>query len=462
MDAQQLVLVDVKSVKPAKDNPRTSVGDVKELAASMAAVGMLEPIVATKKNGSYEVVAGSRRLAAAKLAGLKDIPVIVRDFTIEQRQEAMLIENLQRSDLTPLEEAHAFERLLALPDYTQRKLAERIGRNQSHISKRLTLLKLTPKTQAALDAGGITLDGALELTRLAEHPKVMDEVLRDERGRIDSWRISRELEALALQEKIAKATAELQSKGTKIIGWEKKGYNAPALKGKAVPVTEANEYEAHVKMAPAVHAKEPCHAAAISQRDGKPFEVCTAPTNHEKAYVPRGGLNSSGRRQPGGMTDKEKANRRAKREHNKAIVEAQAARWEFLRYGFTQRLPASHKDRALRMLVGAWSEREIGVSYDKIGRSAVALLGLTVKETRYSMGNARGTVAGFLKTHPGELLRVALAVGIGAIEDGIRPDIGYSSSDAWKKAGDYFAWLKELGYEISDAERLELAGKAPK
>jgi ParB-like chromosome segregation protein Spo0J len=91
--AVELVVVPIREISPAKDNPRRKVGDVDELAASIRAVGLLEPLIVTNGGGLYQLVAGARRLAAAKQAGLTRVPVIVRELTESQRQEVMLIEN---------------------------------------------------------------------------------------------------------------------------------------------------------------------------------------------------------------------------------------------------------------------------------------------------------------------------------------------------------------------------------
>lgn len=159
-------------IEPSPDNPRRDIGDVTELAASIKSVGILEPLL-VKPHGKnrYQLIAGARRLAAAEVAGRLTVPCIVRDYNDEQRAEIMLIENLQRVDLSPIEEATAFGRLVDEFAWSQDKLAERIGRSQSHISKRLSLLKLPDEVVEKVHSGGMPIESALELTKLVKHPK---------------------------------------------------------------------------------------------------------------------------------------------------------------------------------------------------------------------------------------------------------------------------------------------------
>src|SRR5712691_8179475 len=115
---EQIQLIDLKDLEVHPSNPRKNVGDIDELAASIKEIGLLQPVVAVRHNGVYQVVAGSRRLAAAKKAGLKDIPTRVMELDEAQAQAASLIENLQRKDLEPLEEAEGYRSWLAITHKT--------------------------------------------------------------------------------------------------------------------------------------------------------------------------------------------------------------------------------------------------------------------------------------------------------------------------------------------------------
>lgn len=150
----ELIELPLRSLIAAGDNPRRDLGDLSELAISIKSTGLLEPIVATPgEAGRYVIVAGHRRHAAAELAAVDTVPVYVRVMDDQERVAAMLVENLQRSDLAPLEEAGAFKRLVDEFGMPQRQLAEKVGRSQGHISKRLGLLDLPAAAQKALDSG---------------------------------------------------------------------------------------------------------------------------------------------------------------------------------------------------------------------------------------------------------------------------------------------------------------------
>lgn len=161
--------VAVGRLRPDPDNPRTDVGDVAELAASLRAVGLLQPIVARRTaGGDLVVVAGHRRLAAAKAAGWSTVPVIVRaEMRPDDVLAAMLVENSHRKDLDPIEEARGYARLKAQLGTTDAGVAERVGRAASHVGGRLRLLSLPPAEQEALRRGDMTLREATDRAKLS-------------------------------------------------------------------------------------------------------------------------------------------------------------------------------------------------------------------------------------------------------------------------------------------------------
>jgi ParB/RepB/Spo0J family partition protein len=152
----------------AEDNIRTEVGDLDELAASIHALGIIEPLIVAvhpDKVGAYEVIAGNRRLAAAVVAELDTVPCIIRDFDDAARTEVMLVENLQRAGLNPIEEATGYGRLVEC-GLSQAEIAERVGCNQSHVSKRLLLLTLPAAAHDKIIAGDLIVNDALLLAKL--------------------------------------------------------------------------------------------------------------------------------------------------------------------------------------------------------------------------------------------------------------------------------------------------------
>jgi ParB/RepB/Spo0J family partition protein len=171
---------------PSSMNPRKTLGDVTDLAASIREVGILEPILVrprerrdTPETGeaSYEVVAGSRRHAAAQAAGLLMVPCLVRELTDAQALELAIVENNQRGDIHPLDEAEAFVSLAGMNRlYTPDVIAAKIGRPKAYVTGRLRLLQLVPAVREAFAADRITIGHAERIARLK--PEVQERALR--------------------------------------------------------------------------------------------------------------------------------------------------------------------------------------------------------------------------------------------------------------------------------------------
>lgn len=155
-------------LRPDPDNPRSDVGDITDLTASLKAVGLLQPIVARRTaGGQLVVVAGHRRLAAARLAGWTSVQVIVRrDMRPDDVLAAMLVENSHRKDLDPIEEARGLARLKGQLRCTDAEIGRRIGRHQTHVSSRIALLALSAEDQAAVRSGDMKLVEATAKARL--------------------------------------------------------------------------------------------------------------------------------------------------------------------------------------------------------------------------------------------------------------------------------------------------------
>lgn len=113
-----------------------------ELADSIRQFGVLQPLLVQKRDGYYEIIAGERRWRAAKMAGLKEVPVVIKDFTDQQIVEISLIENIQREDLNPIEEALAYKRLLSEFKLKQDEVAERVSKSRTAVTNSVRLLKL--------------------------------------------------------------------------------------------------------------------------------------------------------------------------------------------------------------------------------------------------------------------------------------------------------------------------------
>lgn len=145
-DDLEIIELETSLIVARPDQPRRSFDEenLQELAASIKEHGVLQPLVVREKGDNYEIVAGERRWRAAILAGLKTVPVIIRDIDDLQASEIALIENLQREDLTAVEEAMAYKQIIEKFNYTQEELAQKIGKSRAYIANTLRILNLPP------------------------------------------------------------------------------------------------------------------------------------------------------------------------------------------------------------------------------------------------------------------------------------------------------------------------------
>ena len=142
-------LVKITMVEPNRDQPRKNFDEdaLQELADSIKQFGLLQPILVQQRDGYYEIVAGERRWRAAKLAGLKEVPVIIRNLTEQEIVEISLIENIQRENLNPIEEAQAYKKLLTEFNLKQDEVAERVSKSRAAVTNSMRLLKLSEEVQ---------------------------------------------------------------------------------------------------------------------------------------------------------------------------------------------------------------------------------------------------------------------------------------------------------------------------
>lgn len=157
--------VKITMVEPNREQPRKNFDEdsLQELADSIKQFGLLQPILVQDKQGYYEIVAGERRWRAAKIAGLKEVPVIVRSLTDQEIVEISLIENIQREDLNPIEEAQAYKRLLTEFNLKQDEVAERVSKSRTAVTNSMRLLKLCDKVQKMIVDGMISTGHARAL-----------------------------------------------------------------------------------------------------------------------------------------------------------------------------------------------------------------------------------------------------------------------------------------------------------
>lgn len=167
----------IEKIVPNPYQPRKTFDDegLADLSASIAQYGVLQPLlVAPAENGDYMLIAGERRLRASKMAELKEVPVIISQYTSQQIAEIALIENLQREDLHYLEEAEGYEQLMEQFHLTQEAMATRVGKKQSTIANKLRLLKLSAKVREELRSAGLTERHARALLKIKDETQQLE------------------------------------------------------------------------------------------------------------------------------------------------------------------------------------------------------------------------------------------------------------------------------------------------
>jgi ParB family transcriptional regulator, chromosome partitioning protein len=183
-DSESLLKIAVDRIDPADDQPRKHFDDARlaELAESIRRQGIIQPIVVEKNGDRYMIVAGERRFRAAKIAGLAEVPVVVAAYGAEKRRLVSLIENLQREDLDPIEEAEAYRSLIEQSTLTQETLAEQIGKSRAAVANSLRLLNLSDEIKSAIRDGELSAGHARALLAIpdeAERDRAFRKILSE-------------------------------------------------------------------------------------------------------------------------------------------------------------------------------------------------------------------------------------------------------------------------------------------
>lgn len=167
--------VDTDLLRPNKFQPRTHIDETRidELSRSIKSSGIIQPIVVRRVGSGYEIVAGERRWRAAQRAGLLKVPVVVRDIPEDKLLEVALIENIQREDLNPIEEAHAYRRLADDFHLTQEQIADAVGKDRSSVANFLRLLKLPLEVRANVGSGSLSMGHARALLGIADQAALL-------------------------------------------------------------------------------------------------------------------------------------------------------------------------------------------------------------------------------------------------------------------------------------------------
>jgi len=170
----EIINVKLDDLRPNPYQPRKIFDEdsLKELAASIKEHGVFQPIIVKKSIKGYDIIAGERRVKASKIAGLTEIPAIVRDFNDEEMMEIALLENLERENLTPLEEAEAYKNLIDKLNLTQEELAKKIGKSRSYITNTLGILSLPEKVKTLINEKKLTMGHAKVLSKIGSPEEI--------------------------------------------------------------------------------------------------------------------------------------------------------------------------------------------------------------------------------------------------------------------------------------------------
>ncbi|KJY62199.1 MULTISPECIES: nucleoid occlusion protein [Lactobacillus] len=194
---KQIQDIELTKIVPNSYQPRREFSDesIRELATTLDKEGLLQPIVVREQGEQYEIIAGERRFRAAKQLGWETIPAIVNNMEEAQAASLALIENLQRENLNPIDEAQAYNNLMKLNNLTQTALAQNIGKSQSYVANKMRLLKLSPKVQSYLASGQISPRHGRCLVGLSQKDqgRVLDEILDNNLNVSDTEKIVKDV-----------------------------------------------------------------------------------------------------------------------------------------------------------------------------------------------------------------------------------------------------------------------------
>lgn len=201
--AQTELELKVSEIEPNREQPRKAFEEtqLQELADSIKKYGVLQPLLVQKKGESYEIIAGERRWRAAKLAGLKTVPVVIREYSPQQAMEIALIENVQRENLNPIEEALAYQRLMQEFSLKQEEIAERVSKNRTTITNSMRLLNLMPEVQQMLVEGRLSSGHARALLGVSDPQQQLELAKKIERERMSVREIEKAVKMLGKEKK---------------------------------------------------------------------------------------------------------------------------------------------------------------------------------------------------------------------------------------------------------------------
>jgi ParB/RepB/Spo0J family partition protein len=486
--ASQLRTIPLALIDPHPDNPRTDVGDVEELAQSIRENGgrLLQPIVVVpavkhragenelpddRDDGRYVVIAGHRRRAACELLALSDVDCIVRDDLIGPTARiAMLVENLQRVDLSALEEAQAFEALQQL-GLKQRDIADRVGRNQSHISKRLGLLKLDDDARKLLADGTLSLEQAVTVAKMpkAVQAGIAADIATDIKTGTRSpestiRQAEARLEELADRGRAIKGAKE---SGVRYLIVDEPGHVALS---RAIEAEAPNAQELRTVRytGDTAHVELSCHLVVIgpsknyTEHPSKGWgyhwavQYCTDPQSHQQADgVAVQDWADTGQDDAARAAQRaEWEERQRQREERQAQLQAlRDARQEFIRALLAKKLPRGTVDHVLR--AGVLERVVVGELYEADRQVALAGQALGLSEHEREAEHGKSLLAVVERLHDGkgdDLLRLALATRLIADDAELHALLLHGDHPQAHLAAAHLTFLAQAGYQPAELE----------
>ncbi len=213
--SSDIIDIPLNEIRSNPYQPRTTFVDetLQELADSIKEVGIVQPILVKKSIKGYELIAGERRTKAARLAGLENIPAIVKEFTDQEMMEIALIENIQREDLNPIDEANAYANIIKVSGMTQEEFAKKFGKSRSYVTNLLGLVNLPNKTKVLVQEKKISMGHARALSKIEDDNKIDELAMKI----VENSMSVRDIEKLISEENIPKKNKLNRSMETKNI-----------------------------------------------------------------------------------------------------------------------------------------------------------------------------------------------------------------------------------------------------
>jgi ParB/RepB/Spo0J family partition protein len=460
--AAEYLQLPIDQVAPAPGfNNRRSLGDLAELAASIKSVGLLQPLLVRKVESAldrdvvgYFIIAGHRRHAAAKLAGLSHVDAKVVDQDEKARLESLLVENLHRLDIDPLEEADGYKRLLAF-GLKQKDIAAKVGRSEAHVSKRLALLELPAEVHQLVLAGKVRLADALELLPYVKEPEVIAETLKNVKESIaNGWGFRIEDHARG-----AKHRLEQERKRRVVLDRLKAEKVSLVTKQNTLDLIQLGTGHNRLPMTPAAHSKFPCHAAFVEDYDLAVHYVCTKPANHKtsdvKEVAKAAKALTSNRGYEGESASKAQAKKSAaSRERNKVLKVREPLRVAELKRLLTARQKREDVlDFTLRNLL------QLLVTADyEVAERAAALLEIPMSKKVHTYNRANPEFAAYLSGGNDRLFKLAYTFALASGEEPFAKLLkqGYFDQEYSTNATRYLDHLAANGYKPDKVELAQL------